>query len=48
VRNRRFIKNVSKLELVVENILLTENVDFERQFPIDKYYYDFRVGDILI
>lgn len=40
--------NDSKPNKIFENLLITNNINYEREFSISRYSYDFKVGNILI
>lgn len=42
------ITRVSKLQLCIKSLLLQNYIEFQQQFPILSYFYDFRIGKLLI
>lgn len=42
------ITRVSKLQLYIKSLLLQNHIEFQQQFPILSYFYDFRIGKLLI
>ena len=42
------ITKISKLQLCIKSLLLQNHIEFQQQFPILPYFYDFRIGKLLI